>query len=89
MNKMTDKKNNIILRGNSNGEEFPLIIEDLIPVHSSSTMKNDAGRQLSTEDFDRAVALIWNALMESSENSSAETIFNSAELWGPKQVSDA
>ena len=89
MNKMTDKNNNIILRSNSNGEEFPLIIEDLIPVHSSSTKKNDARGELSTEDFDRAVVLIWNALMESSENSSAEKTFNSAELWEPKLVSDA
>ena len=82
MNKMTDNNNKIILKSNSNGEEFPLIIEDLIPVHSSSTKKNDARGEPSTEDFDRAVALIWNTLIESSENSSAE-------LWEPEQVSDA
>ena len=86
---MTNKNDNIILRSNSNGEEFPLIIEDLIPVHSSSTKKNDAREEPSTEDFDRAVALIWNALMESSESSSVEKTFNSAELWEPEQVSDA
>ncbi len=86
---MTNKNDNIILRSNSNGEEFPLIIEDLIPVHSSSTKKNDAREEPGTEGFDRAVALIWNALMESSENSSAEKTFNSTGNWEPKQVSDA
>ena len=89
MNKMTNKNNNIILRSNSNGKEFPLIVEDLIPIHSSSTKKNDARGNLSTEDFNRAVALIWNALVQSSENLSADKTFNSAELWEPKQVSDA
>ena len=86
---MTDKYNKIILRSNSNGEEFPLIIEDLILVHSSSTKEKDAKKQPSTEDFNRAVALIWDALIRSSENSSAEQTFNPAELWEPKQVSDA
>ena len=89
MNKMTNKKNIIILRNSSNGEEYPLIIEDLIPVHSSSTRKMDERGKPSAEDFDRAVALIWNALTESSENSSAEKPINSIELWEPKQVSDA
>jgi len=86
---MTDKYNKIILRSNSNGEEFPLIIEDLIPIHSSSAKEKDTKKQLSTEDFNRAVALIWDALIQSSENSSADQTFNLAELWEPKQVSDA
>ena len=89
MKKMTDKKNYIVLKNNPNGEEFPLIVEDLIPIHSSSSKKNDEMGEPSTQDFDRAVALIWNTLMEGSENSSAEKTFNSADLWEPKQVSDA
>ena len=86
---MTSKNNIIILRNSSNGEEYPLIIKDLIPAHSSSTRKIDTGGEPSAEDFDRAVALIWNALTESSENSSAEKPINSIEIWEPKQVSDA
>ena len=89
MNKMTNNKNKIILRSNSNGDEYPLIIEDLIPIHSSSSKKNDAEEELSTEDFDRAVALIWMALTESSENSSVETKTNLTNIWEPKQVSEA
>ena len=86
---MTDKNNIIILRSNSNGEEFTLVIEDLIAVHCSSSKTNDTIGELSAEDFDRAVALIWNTLLESSENSSAQNKFNSTKLWEPKQVSDA
>ena len=86
---MTNNKNKIILRSNSNGDEFPLIIEDLIPVHSSSSKQNEAKSELNSEDFDRAVALIWMTLMESSENSSVETTTNSTKIWEPKQVSEA
>lgn len=89
MNEMANKKNIMILRNSSNGEEYPLIVEDLIPVHSSSTREIDVRGEPSTEDFDKAVALIWNVLMESSENSSAENTINTIENWEPKQVSDA
>jgi len=88
MNKMANNKNKSTLRINSNGDEYPLIIEDLIPIHSSSSKKNDAREELSTEDFDRAVAMIWMALTESSENSSVETT-NWTNIWEPKRVSEA
>ena len=89
MNKMAKNKNIMILMDNSNGKEFPLIIEDLIPVHNSPTKKNDAPEGPSREDFDRAVALIWMTLMEDSESSSVDTPTNSINIWEPKQVSDA
>ena len=88
MNKMANNKNKITLRINSNGDEYPLIIEDLIPIHSSSSKKNDAREELSAVDFDRAVAMIWMALTESSENSSVETT-NWTNIWEPKRVSEA
>ncbi len=86
---MTNKKHKITLLSNPNGKEFPLIIEDLIPEHSSSTKKKDEEETSSTMDFDKAVALIWNTLMESSENSTVEKTTNVTKMWEPKQVSDA
>ncbi len=89
MNKMANNKNRMILMDNSNGKEFPLLIEDLIPVHSSSTKKRDLKENPSTEDFNRAVALIWNILMNSSENSTVQSPNDSTNNWDSKQVSDA
>ena len=79
----------MILMDNSNGKEFPLLIEDLIPVHSSSTKKRDVEENPSTEDFNRAVELIWNLLMNSSENSTVQSPNDSMDKWDSKPVSDA
>ena len=89
MNKMAKNKDIMILMDNSNGKEFPLIIEDLIPVHNSPTKIKNEIEEPSREDFDRAVALIWMALIEDSESSSVDTPTNSINIWEPKQVSDA
>ena len=89
MNKMAKNKNIMILMANPEGDEFPLIIEDLIPVHSSSTKIKNEIEEPSREDFDRAVALIWMTLIEDSENSEVDTPSNSINIWEPKQVSDA
>jgi len=89
MNKMAKNKNIMILMDNSNGMEFPLIIEDLIPVHNSPTKIKNEVKEPSREDFDRAVALIWMTLIEDSENSEVDTPSNSINIWEPKQVSDA
>ncbi len=89
MNKMAKNKNIMILMDNSNGMEFPLIIEDLIPVHNSPTKIKNEVKEPSREDFDRAVALIWMTLIEDSESSSVDTPSNSINIWEPKQVSDA
>lgn len=89
MNKMTKNKNIMILMANPEGEEFPLIIEDLIPLHNSSMKIKNEIEEPSREDFDRAVALIWMALIEDSENSAVDTATNSINIWEPKQVSDA
>ncbi|TFB11699.1 hypothetical protein E3V36_00170 [Candidatus Marinimicrobia bacterium MT.SAG.2] len=86
---MAKNKNIMILMANPEGDEFPLIIEDLIPVHSSSTKIKNEIEEPSREDFDRAVALIWMTLIEDSENSEVDTPSNSIKLWEPKQVSDA
>ena len=86
---MAKNKNIMILMDNSNGMEFRLIIDDLIPVHSSSTKIKNAIEEPSSEDFDRAVALIWMTLTEISESSSVDTPTNSSKIWEPKQVSDA
>ncbi len=86
---MAKNKNIMILMANPEGDEFPLIIEDLIPVHSSSTKIKNEIEEPSREDFDRAVALIWMTLIEDSENSEVDTPSNSINIWEPKQVSDA
>ena len=86
---MANIKNRLILKENQNGKEFPLLIEDLIPIHSSSTKKKEIVVNPSTEDFNRAVALIWNILMNSSENSKVQSPIDSTNKWDSKQVSDA
>ena len=64
-------------------------VDDLIPLHSASITKKNLDDSESYKDFDRAVELIWSAMMDSSENLTSYSYQNSNKKWGSKPVSDA
>jgi len=45
--------------------------------------------ELNFEQFEGAVALIWSAIMDGSENLSGHSSQGKSEKWDPNPVSDA
>lgn len=85
-----NKKNKIITLINNSGQDEELLsIEDLIPVHCSSMNENRPEGELNFEQFERAVALIWSAIMDGSENLSGHSSQGKSKKWDPNPVSDA
>lgn len=84
------KKNEIInLMDNSERSMELSSIDDLIPVHYSSMNEIILEGELSFEQFERAIALIWNAIMDGSENLSGYSSQGTSKKWDPNPVSDA
>lgn len=84
------KKNKIITLMNNSGHNMELsAIDDLIPVHYSSMNNNRPEGELNFEQFERAVALIWSAIMDGSENLSGHSSQGRSKKVDPNPVSDA
>ena len=87
--KMIKKSEIITLIYNSEQNTELSNIDDLIPVHYSSMNEDRPEGELNFEQFERAVALIWNAIMGGSENLSGHSSQGTLKKWEPKPVSDA
>lgn len=84
------KINKIITLMNNSGHNMELSeIDDLIPVHCSSMNENRPEGELNFEQFERAVALIWSAIMDGSENLSGHSSQGGSKKVDPNPVSDA
>lgn len=84
------KKTEIITIMDNSGQSAELpTIDDLIPVHYSSMNENRPEGELNFEQFERAVALIWNVIMDGSENLSRHSSQGTSKKWNSNQVSDA
>ena len=85
-----NNKNKIITLMNNSGQDTELLkIDDLIPVHCSSMNENKPEGELNFEQFERAMALIWSAIMDGSENLSGHSSQGTSKKWDPNPVSDA
>lgn len=85
-----NKKNKIITLMNNSEQDAELLkIEDLIPVHCSSMKEYRPEGELSFEQFERAMALIWSTIMDGSENLSGHSSQGKSKKWDPNPVSDA
>ena len=85
-----NNKNKIITLMNNSGQDTELLkIDDLIPVHCSSMNNNRPDGELNFEQFERAIALIWSAIMDGSENLSGHSSQGTSKKWDPNPVSDA
>ena len=85
-----NNKNKIITLMNNSGQDTELLnIDDLIPVHCSSMNENRPDGELNFEQFERAIALIWSAIMDGSENLSGHSSQGTSKKWDPNPVSDA
>jgi len=85
------RKNNEIITLMYNSEQNTELskIDDLITVHYSSMNEDRPEEELNFDEFERAVALIWNAIMDGSENLSGHSSQGTLKKWEPKPVSDA
>ena len=85
-----NNKNKIITLMNNFGQDTELLkIDDLIPVHCSSMNENRPEGELNFEQFERAMALIWSAIMDGSENLSGHSSQGTSKKWDSNPVADA
>ncbi len=84
-----EKRDNMVLRRSPESDPNELDVNDLIAVHSSRMSANAENKNPESQDFDRAVAAIWDLLKSKSENLPSTHHRELTEDVEPKPVSDA
>ena len=83
------KRDNMVLRRSPESDPNELDVNELIPVHSSRMSAVAENKNLNSQDFDGAVAAIWDVLKSKSENLPSTHHRDLTDDVEPKPVSDA